>query len=177
MTSKRPTRLQQFTSIGIFLLPLIAGSFAGLGLLQGQDRLRDLDAELSAQAALIDAAERKLAVGHGGPGSVVPIGLSAPTLPLAGAQLQERVSDILAGAGASIASFEIVSDMAEEKPDRVAVRIAFGADITALQAALFELETAQPQMQVAALDVAVRSDSDTDLDVALEVESRWEVEP
>lgn len=171
------TRIQRYASIGIFAVPLALCAFAGARFMEGRDQLRDLDALVLAQVQRIDAVEANRRVGQHEASSIDATGLVAPTLPLAGAQLKGRVSAILADAGAAVTGFEIVSSPNEAEQDRVAVRIAFAADITALQEALFELETARPRMRVPALDIVRTSDAGTDLSVGLEVESRWEREP
>jgi hypothetical protein len=176
MKTAAPSRLQKGSALALVVVPLAVGAATFMSFVSGQDRLHDLDARLTAQSASIEATGRELAASRRAPGDPTE-GLTAPTLPLAGAQLKERVSDILTAAGASIAGFEILSPEAIEAPDRVAVRIAFGADVVALQEALFSLETAEPTMQIAVLDITAASDPQPDLNVALEVESYWEATP
>ncbi len=177
MTRAGPSRLQRAVAIGVLGLPLALGALAGLLFVEGQDHIRDLDARLLEQALRIGAVEADLTASPHGADGANADGLLAPTFPLAGARLKEQVSAILSDAGASVTGFEILPETSDTAPDRVAVRIAFSADIAALQTALFDLETARPRMRVPVIDIATQSDAEPDLSVALEVESRWEVAP
>jgi general secretion pathway protein M len=136
----------------VVLLPavLVAAGFLAAGAAERENAAaaRQLDGLQARVAAIRTALGDKRAA----PEAVAATYLPAGTPALAGADMQQRLADMIANAGGRLLESQVVpADAAENDPGRVDLQVSFEARVAGLQQVLFGVETGTPILFVRSL--------------------------
>jgi general secretion pathway protein M len=160
--------VQRFVAVGLLLAVLLAvQAFVLDPILAAHDRLdatwarnanllasyRRILAELETLRRAQDVLERDA--------DSAPAYLTAPSLTLAAAELQNRLDDAVRRHGAQLIGTRVLDPIEEGGFQRVGMRVTLTASLAALQAILYELEAAVPILFVDDLTIQ-RQDAGTD---------------
>jgi hypothetical protein len=137
----------------IVLLPaaLAAAGFLAAGATERENAAaaRQLDGLQARVAAIRSALGDKTATA---PDAAATAYLPSGTPALAGADIQQRLADMIANAGGRLLESQVVpADAAENDPGRVDLQVSFEARIAGLQQVLFGVETGTPILFVRSL--------------------------
>jgi hypothetical protein len=151
----RLNREQSFALLALAALLLLGG----VGSLIAIGALSDAAEEHAERRAVLmrfEAAQRRDG-GPGGPALDAVAGddafLAAPTIGLAGAQLQAHVARLAARQSVGVVSSGAVPDTRDDEPDAVRLQAIVDLELPALQALLYELEAGTPYVFVEALSI------------------------
>jgi general secretion pathway protein M len=173
---------EQAIALGVLVL-LVVGSIgtAAVSLVWRADAQQELSDRRDALAQL----EARRAAGGDGKGRTVAAlapataFLDAPTLGLAGAQLQDHLAKVAALEQATMISSGIEAAGREDAADTIRVQATFDIHLQALQSILYRLEAGTPYTFVEALSVqpssvtAQRGSLDPLLRVTVRLRANW----
>jgi hypothetical protein len=171
-------RRRLLASLGAAIL-LVAGplAFAAASLHRAGDDGR----AHAALAAELSRIERRIGASAGAGISPAEddLCLSGATRALAGAELHRRVAAIIASGGIGLEEFEYLEPEAAGNDEKLRLRVAFTADMPALQRILFQVEQSRPAMLVRAISLRGKVPDAPDphasipLRTVLQIEAYW----
>jgi len=147
---------KRFAAVAIVAVLLLAGliwiGWASLAVSAIQDRTAQQRDQLS---SLVQRSQGLGGEGGDRPGDQgISVYFRGETPAIAAAAVQQTVDGIVDDAGGRVVESQILPvDQAEDSAHRIDLRASFEADIEALQAALYDIETHLPMMMIRSMSV------------------------